>query len=256
MEKNNVMIQGDGMIHGRFQPFHNGHLQHAKRALKRVQKGNKLYIGITKPFLTDNGTSIGDDHRDNKDSNPYTFEERREMILKTIELDPEISDRLDDIVVIPWSMNNEQELNMLVDAFFPKRDMIQFMNIIPGDGWEYEKEKILQGMGFKTVNLVKIEQPRITSATEVRTLKKAKDLTWMKKVPEGTRKVIEKLQAGELEIPVEYNSVAEFLEKTIVKPKEIAVATLARTPEAQETEDEVAGTLNRVVEDKNIGVQE
>lgn len=256
MENNNVIIQGDGMIHGRFQPYHNGHVQHTKRALKRVPKGNKLYIGITKPFITDNGTSVGDDHRDNRDSNPYTFEQRREMILRSIELDPEITDRLDDIVVIPWSMNNENELNMLINAFFPERDVTQFMNIIPGDGWEYEKEKILQELGFRTVNLVNKEKPRITSATEVRTLKKAKDATWEDKVPDGTRKIVQGLTTGNLVIPVEYNSVSEFLEKTIIKPKDVAVATLPRTPEAQETADEVARNLDRVVEENNIGEQE
>lgn len=243
-------IKTNGMIHGRFQPFHVGHLQHLKKALKRVPNGQKLYVGITKPFLTDNGTSVGDDHRDNKDSNPYTFEQRKEMILESIRLDPEISERLEDIVVIPWPMNNDKELNLIIDAMFPNRtEVVQFMNIIPDDGWEYEKQAMLQNLGFKTVNLVDIKQPRITSATEVRGLRRTPSTgEWTKKVPEGTRQVLEGLDNGTLNIPTKYKCVVDFINDQLINPKEVASATLPRDPESQEITDEVGGTLDQVID--------
>lgn len=243
------VIETNGMIHGRFQPFHVGHLQHLKKALKRVPNGKKLYVGITKPFLTDNGTSVGDDHRDNKDSNPYTFEQRREMILESIRLDPEISERLEDIEVIPWPMNNDRELNLIIDTMFQNRnDVVQFMNIIPNDGWEYEKQKMLENLGFKTVNLVDIKQPRITSATEVRGLRKTPSTgDWTKKVPEGTKQVLEGLDNGTLNIPIKYKCVADFIKDQLINPKEVASATLPRDPESQGIADEVGGKLERVV---------
>ena len=38
---NNELIEGDGMIHGRFQPFTLGHFEHLKRALSKVPRGNR-----------------------------------------------------------------------------------------------------------------------------------------------------------------------------------------------------------------------
>lgn len=216
----NNIIENDGMIHGRFQPFHNGHLEHLKRALARVPKGHKLYVGITKPFKSDNGLSTGDDHRDSDESNPYTFEQRRAMILKTIEMDPEVSDRLKDIIVIPWSMNNEHDLENIVNTFFPDRKSVtQFMNVIPGDGWEYKKQDILTSMGFKTVNLVDPKKGRITCATDVRGLMKSPNTfkthveykrsigSWKDLIPSGTLEILDNLDT----IPSEYSSIDDFL---------------------------------------------
>lgn len=71
----------------------------------------------------------------------------------------------------------------------PEKDVLQYMNIIPGDGWEHEKRKILESLGFQTKNIVNLKQPRITSATEVRNLIKENE-NWQAKVPEGTIEVL------------------------------------------------------------------
>ena len=54
-----------GLYTGRFQPFHKGHLSAVKQALKEV---NLLYIGI------------GSAQYDHKLDNPFTADERKEMI--------------------------------------------------------------------------------------------------------------------------------------------------------------------------------
>ena len=54
---------------GRFQPFHNGHLNVIKEALKEV---NELIIGITH------------NNEANKEENPFSADERREMITNTL----------------------------------------------------------------------------------------------------------------------------------------------------------------------------
>lgn len=191
-------IDGDGMIHGRFQPFTLGHMQHLKRALKRVKKGNKLYIGITKPFPTDNGISLGDDHRDSKNSNPYTFEQRKAMILTSIEMDSSIADRIEDIIIIPWPMNNLADLDRVINFYMPDRKVTQFMNLIPGDDWEKEKEKIFHSKGFKTIDLVEPSNPRITSATEVRKRYSKNLPSWTELVPEGTKDILLKKEQNKL----------------------------------------------------------
>ena len=233
----------NGMIHGRFQPFTIGHMEHLKKAINQIEKGNTIFVGITKPFITDNGKSKGDDHRDNKVSNPYTFEERKEMVLRSVEKDPEIQDRIDDICVIPWSMNNEEERNAIIEEYMPKKDVIQFMNIIPNDGWEYEKKQILEDLGFKTKNLVDPFRPRKTSATEVRTLRKNKDQNWTKKVPEGTKEVLEEINKGTLKL-YSTNSVREYLE-LLIKTKEIANISLPRNSHEQEIVDKVKRKMGK-----------
>lgn len=254
------MIENDGMIHGRFQTFHKGHFEeHFKRALSRVPRGHKLYVGITKPFKTDSGTSVGDDHRDSSDSNPYTFEQRREMVLKSVEMDSEVSDRLNDIIVIPWPLNNNQELEAVCDAFFPDKSKVtQFMNVIPGDGWEYEKKRMLEGMGFRTVNLVNADSPRLTCATDVRGLKNhpqtyktqmkytSERPLWEELVPKGTATVIKRIDEDPSCIPQRFTCVKDFLDSLPkIDANSIARHSLAKNPEEQETVD----GANSVLED-------
>lgn len=246
-------IIGNGMIHGRFQPFTIGHMQHLKRGLDRVLKGNKLYVGITKPFITDNGISEGDDHRDNKNSNPYTFEQRREMVLKSVEMEPNISDRIDDIIVIPWSMNNMEDLDKIINFFMPEKNVTQFMNIIPNDGWEYEKQKVLQGKGFKTINLVDISKPRITSATEVRKRYNNKSSNWTDIVPKGTQYILTEIEKNIEVIPQQYTSIDEYLSKCeTLTPLSIAKDVLPRTPEEQQTVDETRKNIQDLLKEKEL----
>lgn len=257
------VVENDGMIHGRFQTFHKGHFEeHFKRALSRVPRGHKLYVGITKPFVTDNGISVGDDHRDSASSNPYTFEQRREMILKSVEMDPEVADRAKDIIVIPWPFNNKEELDKVIKAFFPDKSKVtQFMNIIPGDGWEEEKQKLMEQFGFKTVNLVNATRPRLTCATDVRgikgnpkiykpQLKYKKNITWRDLVPKGTAYVIDRIDENPNYIPQTYTCVDDFLQALpTLNSHAIASSTLARTPEEQENVD-AASSYATVKEDK------
>ena len=64
------MSNVNGLCIGRFQPFHLGHLSAIKQALKKV---DKLYIGI------------GSSQYDHEEYNPFTAEERREMIQRALE---------------------------------------------------------------------------------------------------------------------------------------------------------------------------
>ena len=134
--------------------------------------------------------SVGDDYRDSDDANPYTFEERKAMILKTIEMDEEISDRLNDIIIIPWSMNNEKDLINISNYFLKdKYKITQFMNIIPGDEWEYEKKRIFIKMGFQIMNLVDSKLPRMMSATDVRGLMREPSTYKTKTIYKGIKEV-------------------------------------------------------------------
>ena len=66
-----------GMIHGRFQPFHNGHLAYLLGAEARC---GRLLVGITNPDRRHMRPTPEDPSRHLPQSNPYTYTERLMMI--------------------------------------------------------------------------------------------------------------------------------------------------------------------------------
>ena len=179
------------------------------------------------------------------------------MVLTSVKLDPEISDRYNDIYVIPWSMNNEKDLQTISDFFFPTRDVTQFMNIIPGDGWEKEKERIMIEMGFETVNLVDPQCPRKIgenkepiSATLVRQYYNESDPKWKKLVPPGTRSILLKLKENPNAIDTKYQSLEEYLRLfPRIDTRAIAKATLPHNIGEQEIYDQTIGVILEQVND-------
>ena len=244
----------NGMITGRFQPFTIGHIEYLKKALEITPKGKKLYIGIGRPFFDKNMCTIGDNHNKSEEANQYTFEERREMINLSVAMDPEIRDRLPDIVVIPFP-EQEDELNRVLDYFIPERNIIQYMNIIPGDSWELTKKKLFEKMGFKIKNIVNIERPRIISATEVRRYIKNNDANLIKKVPAGTFQVLEDIRKNGRKKQCIHN-VEEFLNEHCITTKDIARQVLPRTPEQQGIVDEAGYMLKSLIDDKEMKIND
>jgi cytidyltransferase-like protein len=66
-----------GCVHGRFQPFHSGHLEYALLAKKRCRR---LLIGVTNPDLTWFMPEAANANRHTAESNPFTYFERALML--------------------------------------------------------------------------------------------------------------------------------------------------------------------------------
>ena len=66
-----------GMIHGRFQPFHNGHLEYMRGA---AEQSDELWVGITNPDPARILPEASDPARHLPESNPYTYDERLLMV--------------------------------------------------------------------------------------------------------------------------------------------------------------------------------
>ena len=66
-----------GMIHGRFQPFHVGHLEYMRGASERC---DELWVGITNPDPARVKPEASDPARHLPESNPYTYAERLLMV--------------------------------------------------------------------------------------------------------------------------------------------------------------------------------
>jgi nicotinamide-nucleotide adenylyltransferase len=156
----------NGLIIGRFQPFHLGHVAAVKFALQNV---DSLSIGI------------GSSNRFNEKRNPFTADERKEMILSS--LDEETLGKI-TIYYIP-DVDNHDRWTYHVDELVPKYDVV-FSN----DDFTHN---LFKKRNVKVVS-VPLAKREVLSGTEIRA-KIAGDQSWGELVPDGTRKVLLKINA-------------------------------------------------------------
>ena len=97
------------MVHGRFQPFHNGHLECLQQASTRCRR---LLIGITNPDRHSLIAEPGDPSRHLPASNPFTFTERLLMITAVLRDTPL---RVPSYV-IPFPINSPEVWNDYVPS--------------------------------------------------------------------------------------------------------------------------------------------
>lgn len=156
----------DGLLIGRFQPFHLGHLAAVKFALTQV---DNLAIGI------------GSSNRYNEKRNPFSAEERKEMIESS--LDKSDIPRC-KIYFVP-DVNDHAKWTYHVDQIIPKYDVV-FSN----DDFTHE---LYKKRDIKVVS-VPLKQREILSGTDIR-LRIASGQSWEDLVPSGTAKVLLKINA-------------------------------------------------------------
>ncbi|MBI1828176.1 MAG: adenylyltransferase/cytidyltransferase family protein [Thaumarchaeota archaeon] len=95
----------NGLLIGRFQPFHKGHLIAVNFGLSQVEN---LWIGI------------GSSNKNNEKRNPFSADERKEMILSS--LDKSTLNRV-QIFYIP-DVNDHAKWTNHVDSIVPKYDIV------------------------------------------------------------------------------------------------------------------------------------
>jgi len=158
----------DGLLIGRFQPFHLGHLDAVLFALARTEN---LFI------------CIGSSNKSNERKNPFSAEERREMIVTSIE--PSIADRI-KIFDVP-DVGDHEKWTFEIDKTVPKYDIVftndEFTRTL------FEKREI-------SVISVILKDREKFSGTNIRNLI-AYDRNWRDLVPQGTRNVLDNINAKE-----------------------------------------------------------
>ena len=158
----------DGLLIGRFQPFHLGHLDAVLFGLSRTEN---LFI------------CIGSSNKSNERRNPFSAEERREMIVSSIE--PSMADRL-KIFDIP-DVGDHEKWTFEIDRIVPKYDII-FTND------EFTKT-LFEKREMDVVPVVLKDREKF-SGTNIRELI-VDDKNWQDLVPRGTKKVLDKIDAKE-----------------------------------------------------------
>jgi nicotinamide-nucleotide adenylyltransferase len=172
-----------GCVHGRFQPFHYGHLEYVLRARQRCER---LIIGIT---AADSAAVRKEDvspHRHELASNPFTYFERLQMIHNTL-LAEELSPR--NFATVPFPIQDPG----LIEYYVPEGTM-HFVRVY--SRWEEEKTRRLRDEGFPVEVLDSGEEKKI-SGTEVRHLMR-KGLPWEHLVPRGAAEVVRRLLVEDL----------------------------------------------------------
>lgn len=158
----------NGLLIGRFQPFHLGHLEALQFALSKV---DKLWVGL------------GSSNISVEKNNPFTAEQRKEMILSSI--DDSMKERI-SIYFIP-DMDNHMRWIEKIDTIVPKFDIIFSNDELTNH--LYSKRNI-QVLPIPFLNRESL------SGTNIRDLI-ISDQKWDDLVPDGTRNFLEKTGAKE-----------------------------------------------------------
>lgn len=158
----------NGLMIGRFQPFHLGHLDALHFALSKV---DKLWVGL------------GSSNKSPEKNNPFSAEERKEMILSSI--DDEIKKKI-EIFFIP-DLDNHIKWIEKIDTIVPPFDIV-FSND--------ELTKHLYSKRNVQVLSIPFLKRDVLSGTNIRNLI-ISDQNWNELVPAGTKNFLIKNNAKE-----------------------------------------------------------
>jgi nicotinamide-nucleotide adenylyltransferase len=159
----------NGLLIGRFQPFHLGHLEALHFALSKV---DKLWVGL------------GSSNKPPQKNNPFSAEERKKMILSSI--DDSIRSKI-EIYFIP-DFEDHKKWAEHIDTIVPKFDIV-FTND--------DMTKYLYSKRDTTVMAIPFTNRDVLSGTNIRDLILS-DQPWEEYVPDGTRKFLNETNAKQI----------------------------------------------------------
>ena len=154
----------NGLLIGRFQPFHLGHLEALQFALSKV---DKLWLGL------------GSSNKPIEKGNPFSAEERKKMILSSI--DDSMKNKI-TIYFIP-DVDNHVKWIKKIDTIVPKFNIV-FSND-PLTDHLYSKRTV------QIISIPFLKRDQL-SGTRIRNLIKS-DQKWDDLVPSETKLILENL---------------------------------------------------------------
>ena len=162
-----------GVIHGRFQCFHLGHLEYI---IKGINECDHIYIGITNYDIDESKPyNDTDPSRTKRESNPFSYYHRYMMIKKSL---VEYGVPVEKFDIVPFPIEFPKKICQYVplDATF-------FVMIF--DKWDEKKYYVFKSLGLQT-EILKSNSSQETriSATKVRyCIRTGKE--WSHLVPES-----------------------------------------------------------------------
>jgi cytidyltransferase-like protein len=171
-------IARTGVIHGRFQPLHAGHLEYLLAAKARCEL---LVVGITNPDPAATVREESDPARGEAAANPCTFYERLVMVEGAL---VESGVARDAFRIVPFPHGRPELL-----AHYAPRDATYFLTIY--DAWGETKLRRFADLGLRT-DVMWRRDDKVTSGTEVRT-RIAHGLPWEHLVPRAVAAAIREL---------------------------------------------------------------
>lgn len=157
----------NGLLIGRFQPFHLGHLEALRFALSKVEK---LWVGI------------GSSNKPNEKNNPFSADERKEMILSSV--DKSILSKI-KIYNIP-DLDNHKKWIDNIESLVPEFDIVFTNDELTQSLYSKRGKKVIQ---------VPFKNREELSGTNIRN-KIIGDQDWETLVPDGTKIILEKIGAN------------------------------------------------------------
>lgn len=159
-----------GVIHGRFQGLHQGHMEYLLEGKKRC---DFLYIGITNPDPGLTKENEADTKRSMPEENPFTYYERM-IMLRDAMLEAGI--KRNEFEIVPFPINFPE----LIQYYVPL-DSLFFVTIY--DEWGKHKLETLNALGVKTdLMWTRTLEERFTTGKDVRKLI-AEDQSWEHLLP-------------------------------------------------------------------------
>jgi nicotinamide-nucleotide adenylyltransferase len=163
------------MIHGRFQPFHNGHLEYLRGT---AAQSDEVFVGITNPDPSRIKEEPSDPLRHLPESNPFTYVERLLMV-KAVAEDEDIR-----VHVIPFPVNEPE----LWPAYVPP-GVTQYLRLF--SDWGGTKLDRMREAGYEVVILDEGIEKSISGVDVRAAMRDGTD--WVALVPRAVARVIRSL---------------------------------------------------------------
>ena len=166
------------MIHGRFQPFHLGHLEYLRGAAER---SDQIWVGITNPDPARVKPEPSDPARHLPESNPWNYWERMLMVRAAAD---DLAIGHERLHVIPFPVNEPD----LWPAYVPE-GVTQYLRLF--SDWGGTKLERLRDAGYEVVILDEGSEKEISGADVREALREGRD--WQSLIPPGVARIIQEL---------------------------------------------------------------
>jgi nicotinamide mononucleotide adenylyltransferase len=179
MELSRFHRVAEASAHGRFQPFHNDHLEYVLAAQRLC---DFLWIGITKYDVTSTDLNPLGAVRERPENNPLTFFERAHIIRESL-IDAGVPGGAFGFV--PFPIETPQRLHSFMATSVPCYTTIC-------EQWNRDKIDVLKAHGYDVHVLWERATKKITGAA-VRSDIQRGGLAWRSMVPAATARAVEQL---------------------------------------------------------------